>query len=144
LSHASSSCCSGYFWDGLSYFVHAGLNLYPSILSFLPLLGWQACAILPSFYWLRWGLLNWPIIMIFPISTSQVARITDVNHWTQLSTYSYVICLKSRGHRGRLPAPVASESSGVTCPVENPVKNEDSFSEKMVDAQNFMHNVSGS
>jgi hypothetical protein len=49
LSHASFPYGSGYLGDRVLLSFQAGLDYYPPILSFLPLLGWQAWATMPSF-----------------------------------------------------------------------------------------------
>jgi hypothetical protein len=53
-------------------------------------LRWHVHATMSGFYWLRWNLTNslyseWPWITILPISTSQLGRITGMNHQCWIS-----------------------------------------------------------
>jgi hypothetical protein len=84
LSHTSSSFCSGYFGDRVLFFVQAGWDCDPPSSRFQLLLGWQVSAIIPSFFLLRWGLMNYLPRLASncdpPISVSQVPRITSVRH----------------------------------------------------------------
>jgi hypothetical protein len=65
-----------------------GKSRDPSILHFLPWLGWQTAATTPSFFfhWHGGGfhkLFCWgrPQTRILLISVSQIARITGASHW---------------------------------------------------------------
>jgi hypothetical protein len=63
------------------------LDHYPPII--LPeYLGWLAHATMPSFYWLRWDLVN------FLPGLSSQSKITGMSHWAQLNL-SFKKLLKS-------------------------------------------------
>jgi hypothetical protein len=85
LNHVSSTFCFSYFWDRVLCLCWTGLSWTAISLFMLPLkLGWLAHTTTPSFYWLRWSLTNFLHRLssntIFPISTSQGARITGMSH----------------------------------------------------------------
>jgi hypothetical protein len=56
LNHPSSPFCSGYFRDRVSIFALVGLEPLSSYFMFP--LGWQVDTTMPSFFLLRWGLMN--------------------------------------------------------------------------------------
>jgi hypothetical protein len=70
-------------------FAQASLDCDCPILCFLPLLGWQVCTTIPSFFLLRWDLTNfffaWAGLKLW-FSQSQPPtqfRMTGTCHWTQ-------------------------------------------------------------
>jgi hypothetical protein len=82
----NSPFCSGYFGNTVLFFSQAGLECYPSILHFRPLLEWQAhpifsveMRVLRTFFCP--DLFGTKILLI---SISHVAEMTAVHHHTQL------------------------------------------------------------
>jgi hypothetical protein len=76
---------SGYFWDMVLFYAWSGLVQDHLICASLSSWGWQVHPTTPS-HWLRWVLwtfcLGWPWTAILPISSSQIARIAGLSHYT--------------------------------------------------------------
>jgi hypothetical protein len=58
MSHTASPVGVGYFGDPVSLYAQGTLEHNPHVLYFLPLLGWQVCTTMPSFFLLKLGPAN--------------------------------------------------------------------------------------
>jgi hypothetical protein len=107
----------GYFWGRVSHYVQADLVCDPICASPCT---WSDRCLQPASHWLRWGLTNclclgWPWTMSFPISTSQVSRMTGLSHpscWRKNfcpSLFTFTKFLSSTALRGNWMFTFASQ-----------------------------------
>jgi hypothetical protein len=86
LSQVPSPFCFGYFWDRV---LCAWSGLDPNPPNFA---GWHW--VLPTFC------LGWPWNVIFPVSASWVARITDLSHYTSQCKHYFKVINRERSWWG--------------------------------------------